>query len=370
MDARRCLGGGNLSNARELERLRRELQIARAESQRLRQDNRILAHSRREFSAVKIEYKHSPPHFKSPPLKLPSKHEIFEISEDEEVAIPWPSSKHSGSRSETRMLKLNPPQIRGLSFSPSLSPDCPLRVRRPTSPLSIPPGNNLSASNVTPPLSADRPPKRRKSLQTKRSIVTDPDYKPRINSAVNLPNDVVAAYLGDALPLEIKPLVTETVHFTREFLTDKNPQWIISLSSAPLKGRFAMFPTHELNPFMPRSPGESDVLFSFGCNSVNTPMKSSANDTAAICLSGPQVPRRVGMQHHEKTWAEYREMRARIGLCKLGSEISGASVAAEVQNIKRKAGIQVSPDDAMVALQRGEEVYAAFTLLDVANKNR
>jgi hypothetical protein len=53
----------------------------------------------------------------------------------------------------------------------------------------------------------------------------------------------------------------------------------------------------------------------------------------------------------------YMEMRARIALRKAGNGCNPDEVAAEVQKIKKDRGLEVSKEDVLRALSRGEEVH-------------
>ncbi|KAJ6509855.1 hypothetical protein DFH09DRAFT_271317 [Mycena vulgaris] len=384
----------------ELERLNRELCLLRAENQRLRQDsNRTLAHTRGQSSVKEgIEIDAEGEHqklqtFGFAAASSPVKQEIIEISDDENGRAPLevkslksspsptPDSRRPPIPSTLKRDRSRSPRVPLISPPPShqVSPHGTLRLTPTPSipPLKVPPEFKLTARCSNP-----KPPKRRKTVAD--------EQKPRIkadDSAVDLPSDVVAAYLGDAVPLAINPPLTETLYLTRKFLGNRfggsHQEWVIKFTEAPCSGRLVLFPTSELNPYMPLHPGDPGILCSVrlemtdGPRSVFTRTRRDGHDVwvylgeFASEVVGKLTPQQFDAQSPQfreawgskipipkKKWLAYREMRARIALRKAGLAITDTSVAAEV----RGADIPVTPDDVIQALRWGEEAISVVRM--------
>ncbi|KAJ7093402.1 hypothetical protein B0H15DRAFT_1020792 [Mycena belliarum] len=217
-----------------------------------------------------------------------------------------------------------------------------------------------------------QPPKRPKPAQK--------EGKPRIKAdPVDLPPDVISAYLDDAVPLEIKPPPTGIPSFQRPALNKRfgggGVKCVITFTKAPLTGRLAVFANPDMNPYLPHSAGAPGLLFSvslemtrggpkaaFSRISHKTPISWAYLGEYTIEVVGKLTPQQFDAQSpaFRDAWAEkitvkksgdYRAMRARIGLRRAGLAVSDTGA----ENIRRGSGMPITKDDVLLAFRRGEE---------------
>ncbi|RDB20731.1 hypothetical protein Hypma_012181 [Hypsizygus marmoreus] len=239
--------------------------------------------------------------------------------------------------------------------------------------LSIPkPG---SSSQVESQTSATAPHTRPSQKKTKL-----PNIKIKTDEALVLSSDRVSHFLKGATTLNIAP-VPPSFLSSRQFIGETyggSPQ--VFMADSRDRTRHFVFPTPDINPEMPTSPGEAGLLLScrremlqhtctaFARIQLNPAQWIYLGQYHSI-LAGHLSGSEFGGQRETvkiawakkilkaKKWPVYTAIRARIWLRKQRKELSDSNVMEEVERIKAKpsrAG-ELSVKDVVTSLERGDE---------------
>ncbi|KAJ6627718.1 hypothetical protein B0H10DRAFT_358414 [Mycena sp. CBHHK59/15] len=204
--------------------------------------------------------------------------------------------------------------------------------------------------------------------------------------AFTLACSVVAAYLDGAKPFKIYPPPKDSLYVSRAFLRVNfggNDQHFVvhfkSTDGRSGRGRAVVFPKPDLNPCLPRSPGAPGLIFASRHEIISNPpwalfcrdkpsgeavWRYMGDYENGIC--GQMTVEQFNAQTTEvketwgklivktKRWDVYVSIRARIALRKSGIAETNENVAREMNKIRKRTGIPVTPQDVIQAFSRGE----------------
>ncbi|KAJ7446573.1 hypothetical protein FB451DRAFT_1375863 [Mycena latifolia] len=204
--------------------------------------------------------------------------------------------------------------------------------------------------------------------------------------AFTVPQDVINMYLSNTPDLEIDPAPLDSLYVPRAFLREEfggsDQQFVQYFSpvDGAEHGRQLVFPQSDLNPFVPSRPGAAGLIFASRREITQNPpwslfCKDHPSGAAIWRYMGeyenevrgswtvdqfrsqkPEVKKRWGeLILRSNKWTVYVAMRARIALRKAGLPMDPEAEAREIQKIRDKKGIPLTPQDIINALSAGYE---------------
>lgn len=200
-----------------------------------------------------------------------------------------------------------------------------------------------------------------------------PALKIKVDEATVLYPTTVARYLKDIVPLRIEPAPTPIL-VPHKFLGEVYGAHLVFLLLKRTDGRRSfIFPTQDINPDIPVSPGDPGLLLSSRLDMVGhiwtfftqvtvkpvkwqylgeyqcTPVGKLSPDE--FSQQRPKVKTSWAEKLRDVDWPAYRQMRARIWLRKTNQNLTEESIEAATE---QNNGV-VSSDDTLQALEHGDE---------------